>query len=166
MSSIEQLKDQFNGLEARERKMLMLGVVAVVIFLIYALIYKPMNNSISQLQKSNATNQTLLVWMTKSAAALKRTSGKVNKVDKRRGRNMNVVINTTASSANISISRSQPRDNKQYQIWIDEVLFNDLLLWLNILQNDYGVIVSNINLGTTGNIGQVKVNLTFQDSGS
>lgn len=166
MSIINELKDKYNTLEASERKMLTLGSVFVVFFFVYALLYKPMVNAIDRLEKSNATQQELLVWMKQSVASLSgKTSGR-NAIDKRRGRALNVVINTTASSARLNISRSQPRDNKQYQIWLDQVVFNDLLRWLDVLQKDYGIFVSNINLSTTDEKGKVRVNLTFQDSGS
>ena len=166
MSIINELKDKYNTLEASERKMLTFGSVFVVFFFVYALLYKPMVNAIDRLEKSNATQQELLVWMKQSVASLSgKTSGR-NAIDKRRGRALNVVINTTASSARLNISRSQPRDNKQYQIWLDQVVFNDLLRWLDVLQKDYGIFVSNINLSTTDEKGKVRVNLTFQDSGS
>ena len=166
MSVITELTEKYNSLESREKRILLSGALFVLLFIIYALIYKPMTSSIDRLQQSNINNQDLLVWMTQSVANIKATSGGGKKADKRRGRSLNQVINSTASSAKIAISRSQPRDNKQYQIWLDQVVFNDLLLWLNVLQSDYGVFVSNINLGTTDKKGYVRVNLTFQDAGS
>jgi len=166
MSIITEFKNKFNTLDSRERKFLISGIIFVSLFVVYSLIYKPMISSIDQLQKSNADNQQLLVWMTQSAATIKASSGGTGTVSKRGNRNLNEVINTTSSKAKISISRSQPRDNNQYQIWLDQVVFNDLLLWVNVLQNEYGVYVQNINLGTTDKKGLVRVNLTFQDSGS
>ena len=166
MSMVNEMKDKYNALDASERKMLVIGSVFVTLFIVYSLLYKPMVDSIAQYEKSNSENQELLIWMKQSAASLSgNTSGK-NTIDKRKGRALNVVINTTATSARLNISRSQPRDNKQYQIWLDQVVFNDLLSWLDVLQKDYGIFVSNINLSTTDEKGKVRVNLTFQDSGS
>lgn len=166
MSSIEQLTDRFNSLESRERKMLLMGLLTLLLIIIYSLIYKPVISSIASLQKSNVENQQLLVWMAQSAATIKNSSGGANKANKRAGHSLNEVINSTASSTKITISRSQPRDNNQYQIWLDQIVFNELLVWLAVLQNDYGVFVSNINIGTTDKKGYVRVNLTFQDAGS
>ena len=166
MSMFNEMKGKFNTLEASEKKMLLIGSVFVLFFIIYSLLYKPMVDSISRLEKSNTANQELLVWMKQSVASLGGKNSGKKSVDKRRGRALNVVINTTATSARLSISRSQPRDNKQYQIWLDQVVFNDLLKWLDVLQKDYGIFVSNINLSTTDEKGKVRVNLTFQDSGS
>ncbi|PCJ49383.1 MAG: hypothetical protein COA74_05860 [Gammaproteobacteria bacterium] len=165
MSYLTILKDKYQSLDAREQKILAAGILVVSIFILYTLIFKPMNDSISHLEKSNASNQQLLAWMAKSVASIKGTSSG-NNVNKRKGRSLNVIINTTASSAQISISRSQPRDNKQYQIWLDKAMFKDLLLWLNILHKDYGIYVNSINLSVTDIKGQVRVNLTFQDAGS
>ncbi|MFT5521573.1 MAG: general secretion pathway protein M [Enterobacterales bacterium] len=165
MSSFTDLMNKYHALESREKQILNSGIVVVSIFIIYVLIFKPMNDSITRLEKSNASNQQLLEWMTQSVASIKGSTSSKN-VNKRNGRSLNVIINTTASSARISISRSQPRDNNQYQIWLDKAMFKDLLLWLNVLQKDYGIFVSTINLGVTEVQGQVRVNLTFQDSGS
>ena len=166
MSIIKELTDKFKTLENREQKILVSGLIFVVLFIVYSLIYKPMTSSIDSLQKSNVENQQLRLWMAESAAAIKNSSGTKSSTNKRRGRSLNEVINSTASTVKISISRSQPRDNNQYQIWLDQIVFNELLVWLNVLQKDYGVFVSNINLGTTDKKGLVRVNLTFQDSGS
>lgn len=166
MNYIDLLKEKYNTLEKREQSILMVGGLIVILFLLYSLIFKPMGDAIERLDKNNASKQELLVWMTQSAANLKGSSANGGKVDKRRGRSLNVIINTTSSSAKIAISRSQPRDNNQYQIWLENVVFNDLLRWLDVLQKDYGIYVNNINLGTTDNSGKVRVNLTFQDSGS
>ena len=165
MSSFTDLMNKYHMLESREKKILNSGILVVSIFIIYTLIFKPMKDSIVRLEKSNANNQQLLEWMTKSVASIKGSSSGTN-TSKRKGRSLNVIINTTASRARISISRSQPRDNNQYQIWLDKAMFKDLLLWLNILNKDYGIFVSSINLGVTEVKGQVRVNLTFQDSGS
>jgi len=146
--------------------MLLAGSLFAVVFLTYLLAYKPMTSSIISTQKSNVDNEKLLVWMTQSAATIKRSTGSSGKTTSRRGRSLNQLINSTASKTNISISRSQPRDNNQYQIWLDQVVFNELLVWLDLLQKEYGIYVSNINLGTSDNSGSVRVNLTFQDSGS
>lgn len=164
MSNFTDLMNKYHALDNREKKILNSGILVVSIFIIYTLIFKPMNDSIVRLEKSNANNQQLLGWMTQSVASIKGSSSG-RSVTKRNGRSLNVIINTTASSAQISISRSQPRDNNQYQIWLDKAMFNDLLLWLNILNKDYGIFVSSINLGVTEVKGQVRVNLTFQDSG-
>lgn len=166
MSRLEELKDKFNSLEGRDRKILLTVSLAILLLIIYIFIYKPVSSSIDNMQKKNSENQQLLVWMAQSAASIKNMSGGVNKASKRAGRSLNEVINSTASSTKITISRSQPRDNNQYQIWLDQIGFNELLVWLAVLQNDYGVFVSNINIGTTDKKGYVRVNLTFQDSGS
>jgi general secretion pathway protein M len=165
MSAFTDFMDKYRGLDSREKKILNSGIIIVSIFIIYTLIYKPMNETIIRLEKSNASNQQLLEWMTQSVASIKGSTSS-NNASKRNGRSLNVIINTTASSSSISISRSQPRDNNQYQIWLDKAMFNDLLLWLSVLQKDYGIFVSTINLGVTEVKGQVRVNLTFQDSGS
>jgi len=166
MSNINELKAKFASLEGREKKLLMTGTLVVLIFLVYLTAYKPMVTSISSLKQSNIENQQLLVWMTQSAASIKKSTGGGNKAKSRNGRSLNQLINSAASKAKISISRSQPRDNNQHQIWLDQVVFSELLLWLDVLQKDYGIFVNNINLGASDKSGTVRVNLTFQDSGS
>lgn len=166
MSLIEELTEKFNRLKSSERKLFILVVLTVTLLIIYGFIYKPVISSIDNMQQNNLKNQQLLVWMTESVATIKKASNNNNKTNKRGNRSLNEVINSTASRTNISISRSQPRDNNQYQIWLDQVAFNQLLVWLNGLQNDYGLFVSNINVSVTDKKGYVRVNLTFQDSGS
>ena len=166
MSSLDVFKNKYKGLESREQKSLIAGIVFVLFFILNTVIYKPMTSSIEQLKKSNADNSKLLVWMAQSANQIKNSAGSIKSNSNGAGRSLNEIINSTASKKAITISRSRPRNNNQYQIWMDKVSFNDLLGWLNTLQNDYAVYVTSINLASSEQGGIVRVNLTFQGSDS
>jgi len=165
MSTVKELKAKFFALDNSEQKTLMLGAVVVSLFILYSLIYKPLDNSVVQLTESNAKNQELLVWMKQSVIQLKGKGAGSTTGSKRGSRSLNEVINTSAANAKISISRSQPRDNNQYQIWLDKVAFNNLVDWLQVLTRDFGIAVNSINLVKTDTDGLVRVSITFQDFG-
>ena len=124
---------------------------------------KNLNNKQVSLSEANVSDMELLIWMKQSAAQIKSSGGNAQET-RRRGRNLNQILNSTSGVSQIAISRSQPRDNQQHQIWLDEVEFNQLLRWLSELQNDYGVFVSNLNLSSSPKTGYVRANITFQDS--
>jgi len=165
MSTLNELKSKFFALDNSEQKTVIVGILFVVLFLLYIVVYKPMNSTLTQLQQSNVKNQELLIWMKESVAQLKGSGKGKNSANKRGNRSLSEVINTSAASAKVSISRSQPRENNQYQIWLDKVVFDDMVDWIERLTRDYGVAVNSVNLGATDSNGMVRASITFHDFG-
>jgi general secretion pathway protein M len=163
MSVIEQAKAKYQSLDKRERQVLTFGVIALSILLIFNLVYRPLATAQQDLTAANEQDKALLIWM-KQAVMQIQQAGTDNSLEQRAGRNLNQILNSSASRYGISISRSQPRDNNQHQIWLDEVEFDKALTWINQLQNSYGIYVSSINLTTSEKKGFVRANITFQDA--
>lgn len=58
-------------------------------------------------------------------------------------------MNRTAFNQKIKIARLQPQ-GQELQVWIDTVPFDDLLIWLATLSDQYGVQVQIIELAREG----------------
>ncbi len=163
MSQWQELKEWFQALEQREQHVLIGAGLVVGILLVYLLAFRPLSNSLSNVQSSYQSQQALRDWMQVQVEQLKQSSGNAGSQTNRGNRSVNVLINQTAGANQIQISRSQPRGDNQYQIWLDKVTFRQLMTWLNDLQTNYGIFVYSINISKAEEGGQVRVNLTFQD---
>ena len=161
MTQIEELQARFNALEKREQNLLTLAAVVVSICLVYLVLYKPLAGSVAQLQASHVSQTNLRDWMELQVAQLK-ASGTSGATRVSSNKSLSTIINETAAANQIQISRSQPRPDNQYQIWLDKVTFNQLVTWLNSMQNDHGIFVQTVNISSTDNNGEVRVSLSFQ----
>jgi general secretion pathway protein M len=66
------------------------------------------------------------------------------------------LINTTAQSNNIAISRIQAKSDS-VQLWIDDVNFNQFVTWLEELSKQYEVDIQNVDISATDSPGMIKV---------
>lgn len=163
MEYFASFKEWFQKLEQREQHLVILAGVVIAAVLIYFAAYRPVADNLDKVRSSHQSQLALHDWMKVQVAQLKKTKGSNATASKRGNRSFSVLINQTASADQIQISRSQPRGDNQYQIWLDKVKFNQLMVWLNKLQTDYGIYVHSINISKAEEGGEVRVNLTFQD---
>ena len=163
MEQIQMLKARFDELEQREQYLLLAAGAVIIIFLFMSLVYRPLSSALTSERAAYFSQTELRDWMQTQVTLLKSQSSSSPATANRGNRSASVLINQAAAQNSIQISRSQPRGNNQYQIWLDKVPFNQLMIWLTDLQNDYGIHVQSINISKAEEEGQVRVNLTFQD---
>lgn len=161
MSQFEELQARFSALEPREQNLLSLAAVVVGICLIYLVFYKPLANSVEQLQAGHVSQTNLRDWMSLQVTQLK-TAGSPGGAVKASNKPLATIINETAAANQIQISRSQPRPDNQYQIWLDKITFSQLITWMNTMQTDHGIFVQTVNISSTEGNGEVRVSLMFQ----
>ena len=163
MEQLQELKARYQQLEQRQQYLVIAVAVALTIFLFMTLVYRPLSTSLESERAAYYSQTQLRDWMQSKVTQLKNQAKPTAGANNRGSQSATVLINQTASKNSIQISRSQPRSNNQYQIWLDKVTFNQLMVWLTDLQNDYGIHVHSINVSKAESDGQVRVNLTFQD---
>mgnify|MGYP001942963882 CR=1 FL=1 len=77
------------------------------------------------------------------------------------GANRQTIITQSARSAAISISRIQNNDG-QIRFWIDQVSPSDMLIWLSLLQNDYGLNAAQLSMVKNSDDQSVRVQVSFK----
>ena len=161
MSQLQELQERFNALESREQNLLTLAGIVLVVCLVYLILYKPLATSVQQLQDNHVSQTNLRDWMTLQVTQLK-ASGSQTTGTPKSNKPLSTIINETASANQIQISRSQPRPDDQYQIWLDKVGFEQLVQWLATMQTDHGIYVQTVNISRAEANGEVRVSLMFQ----
>lgn len=151
---MKKLKDTFGQLNARERLLVSVSAVMLVIALFYWLVWSPLNNSIERGQKSLTSQQSLLAWVKKNSNRAIQLQGSTGKTTKFSG-SLPQAVNQSASRMKIKISRMQPQGD-ELQVWVDQAPFNDVLSWLQSLEKT-GVNILDIDIAEAGEPGQVKI---------
>lgn len=148
------MKAWFQQLNTREQRLVLAMAAAIMVFLIYSLIWQPLNNNLAKTEQKIARQQELLSWVQENTARYqqaKKFSGA-----KRGGASLSSIVNSTARKADIAITRMQPQGD-DIQVWIDEVSFKHLLQWLEGLSNRNGLTVKAIDLDRAEKPGVVRV---------
>lgn len=155
---------RWRELEARERRLLTWGGAALVLFLLYALIWAPLRADLDHLRSSVPQNQTKLALM--RAQALEVAQLRSRTPTSTPGGNLLSTVEQSAMNRGLrqSMTRIEPEGNAA-RVTFEEVNFNSLVTWLAELQAQ-GVRVENANLQRRPNVGLVSARLVLRGAGA
>ena len=159
------LLDYWENLAARERALLGVGSLFLVIALSYVFLWEPWNTELQRLKTQVPEKQKTLAWIesqTKLVTSIKRMQKPKTPILKVP---LLTAIETTAVRSKIKpfIKRIQPGKEKQVKIWLSDVLFDDWLIWIENLKNqDIEVVAATIN---RSNANKVSITVTLQQTG-
>ncbi|MFM4649506.1 GspM family type II secretion system protein ExeM [Aeromonas bivalvium] len=134
----------WRGLSAREQRLVAVGGSVLLVGLFYWLVWQPLGNRIEERERQVKSQQQTLIWLKeKGEQVLAAQAGSGRNMDL--GGTLDGVVNRTAFNHKIKITRLQPQ-GQELQVWIDQVAFDDLLMWLAELTDKYGVRVQVIEV--------------------
>ena len=146
------LTQHLAGRSPREKGMLLAAVVFLFSAGYYVLIWQPLSERIEQqetmLQQLVAMNTRLKSAAPDIIAARKSATTTPAQVSR--------VISDSASAHSVVIRRIAER-GENIQVWIEPVVFNDLLKWLNALDEKYALRVTQIDVSAGEKPGMVNV---------
>jgi general secretion pathway protein M len=148
------MKARWQQLNTREQRLVSIMAIAVLIFILYSAIWQPLNDNLVKANKKLIRQQALLTWVTESTTHYQQAKRHA-KVNNESG-SLSAIVNKSASSYELTITRMQPQGN-DLQVWIDNVPFTKLLLWLEHLANTKGLQVQGIDVAHAERTGEVTV---------
>jgi general secretion pathway protein M len=151
---MDKLKSTFLQLSIRERRLVIISTVLVLIAIFYWGIWSPLSQSIEKSYTAIKNQTELLDWVQKNAnKALQLQSSGGDKAAF--SGSLPQAVNQSANRMKIAISRMLPQDD-ELQVWIDQAPFNDVLSWLQSLEKT-GVSILDIDIVESDLPGQVKI---------
>ena len=147
------MKAWWQQLNIREQRLVLVMSVLVSVFILYGLIWQPLNESIDKQKLTLERQQALLTWVEENTQRYQtaKRNGRASS-----GASLSSIVNRTSRLNNIIITRMQPQGD-DLQVWIDEISFNQLLTWLEQLASRDGLQVKNIDLSLADQQGVVRV---------
>lgn len=145
---MDKLQSWWRGISAREQRLVAVGGCVLLIGLFYWAIWQPVANRIAERERQVVNQQQTLAWLKEKGQEVLAMQGEQGRqIDT--GGTLDGVVNRTAFNQKIKIARLQPQ-GQELQVWIDTVPFDDLLIWLATLSDQYGVQVQIIELAREG----------------
>lgn len=157
------MRDWFETLESRERIFVLGGAAVVVIVLLYAFVWAP-------LDKGHKTLEASVVAWERSLAELRPlqglqqasgTAGPAAGVNTQQTPVVIVDLTLRARGLDRSLKRSQPTTSNGIRVEFESVAFDDLVLWLDDLSRQYAMHVSSGSLSTASRAGPGRINATL-----
>jgi len=152
--NLASIKTWWQGLNLREQRLVLAMGSASTVFLLYSLVWQPLNDSLAKTEKNLTNRQALLTWVEDNTAhyqSIKSVGGK-----QKSSGSLSSIVNRTANQQQLTITRLQPQ-GETLQVWLDSAPFTQLLFWLEHLANNEGLQVQAIDLTQGENQGEVRV---------
>lgn len=151
------LKTWYSGLQERERNMVIALGVAMAILLIFLLVVLPLKNYFNSLSDDLSYYENQVMTVQKQVAAIKSAGpGKVTNDNI----SLNQLVNQTAKSFGLSFSRIEERErNKEIQLRLDDVEFDQLLRWISLLEQSRGLVVDTLRVSKKDAVGRVDASI-------
>lgn len=142
----------------REQTALLLCALAVVAYLVWAVVLNPLaNKREAQLQANTAATQSL-GRVQILAARLQQTRSQDGAATAT-GENLSQIVYSTLQANGINISQFQPGTAGEARVRIDRANYEALMQWLHDIEFKHQIIVRELSLTRTNDPGLVTVNL-------
>lgn len=157
------MKDWFETLDAREQIFVVSGGTVALIALLYAFVWLPLDKGHQTLESSVAAWERSLAELRplKGMQSAGRTPGQSARVNTNQTPVVIVDRSLRARGLGRSLKRSQPTTSSGIRVEFEGVAFDDLVLWLDDLSNQYAMHVAAGSVSTATRAGPGRVNATL-----
>lgn len=150
---------RYRALEQRDRMALTgLAIFMAGLFLFYG-VWSPAN-SFFESRKAEMNRELSLVRYMKASEAQARASKTAN-TPTVSGQALLTQVSRTAQQLSINPNRLQPEGSDGVSVWFDDVVFNDLIRWLE-LQTRQGVSIRQISIDRQPDAGKVNARIVLR----
>jgi general secretion pathway protein M len=157
------MKDWFTALQQREQIFVAGGAAVVLIFIFYTFVWEPLDTGQKTLS-AKVTNWERSLAELKPLKGLQQTaSGSAQVVSSAAQQTPVVIVDQTLRARGLdrALKRSQPTTSNGIRVEFDNVAFDDLVLWLGDLSNQYGMQVTSGSMSTSAQSAPGRINATF-----
>ena len=159
------MKDWLDKLEPKERLMLAVGGVVLMLLLIYVLVLAPIRSAYQLLKSGVAEQRETVAWMQGSARKIERLRSSGGSASQGLGgRSLLAVTDSTARAAGLgaALKRVEPEGGNSVRVWLDNAPFDVLIKWLGTLSMRHGVDANSVTLERNESAGLVNARLTLE----
>ncbi|MBV1876381.1 MAG: type II secretion system protein M [Pseudomonadales bacterium] len=156
----QQLAQQYQNLESRERIAVLCLAGFMFLLLVYALVWSPANNFYAD-SKLNHERQLEIIQYLRSTEDKARAVSQLSTTTSA-AQPLLQTISSLAGNAGIRPDRIQPEGAVGVSVWFDDVAFDGLVAWLEVL-NQQGIIIGQIAIDREEAPGLVNARIIFHN---
>ena len=167
-SRLEPMQRWLDSLQARERNIVIAGAILLVIMLFYLLIWEPVFSSLEEQQQHYTSQKQLLNWMqlTASEIRLYELAG-ASSSSRFNNQSVSSLVERSATTSGVKafIRKLESAENT-VKVQLEQADFDKIIIWLNDLQQKYGIYPQKIHIEPQKVAGAVnaRINLERADS--
>ncbi|MCU7810569.1 MAG: type II secretion system protein M [Candidatus Thiodiazotropha sp. (ex Notomyrtea botanica)] len=151
----------------REQLALILAAAALLLFLLYLMAWQPFSQAVEQKRLLVKSQQATLSWMQNNLTEIQRLRGSGTNRKTTSNEALLTLVDRTAKQRQMrqQIQRIKPQGDKTVQLWVEQVAFDTLLIWLGELTQKYDIQIDSLNIDRQELPGLVNARLVLQRGG-
>lgn len=149
-------------LSERERLLLLLAAGLVLLLLIYALAWRPLDQHLERMDRLISAQQADLDWMQVSAMKIKQLRSQ-NTANRGRQQGLLSLVDQTVRRSGLAqaLKRVEPEGADKVTVRLEQAGFDAVVGWLETLQQVNGVMVQSISVDRQERDGMINARLTL-----
>jgi general secretion pathway protein M len=158
------MKNVFVHLSRREKIVVVLSALFVSVFLAHIFIGRPLAQRLQFYQERLPAQQELLVWMEQASLEVQTIRGNRQGLSGAAGTQSPLtIISQSAKEQRLGtgIKRIEPGEGNEVRLWLEGVVFADMVPWLAMLQERFALAVGDISVERDKDPGFVNARVTF-----
>lgn len=157
MKSISQpLLQWWQTITSREQKLVIGAGLVVAIALLYWGIVMPLLHQAEQAEQRLNSAIQLNTWVSERANQIVQLRGQGGR--QYSSAPLNQLVAESAGQFTVELIRMQPRNDDGLQVWIQPLAFDQLINWIDFLQQQQGITVEYLDIDRGQQSGTVEVN--------
>ncbi len=157
------MKAWFAQFNQREQLSLLALALALALYLLYQLVWSPLDERRDQLALQNRGVAESLQRVDVMVSELVQLRDSDTRVTTRR--NLTSLVNQSTSRRELQVNRLQPNSSGELQVRLESASFDDLLAWLHDLEYREGLLVREVSITQTGAVGRVNATVRVAQAG-
>ncbi len=153
------MKAWFLRFTLREQLMLLAMAVAIVTYIVVALVLVPMEQQRRERSARNVATAEALGRVDAMVTELEALRGSGNRSARGGNRNLTALLNRSVAGYGLQISRLQPNSQGAVQVRFESVPLEPLLRWIHRLETADGLLVQELSMSQVSAAGYVSVSL-------
>ncbi len=159
------MMEWFTALQTRERYLIGVAGIVVLLTLLYTLVWDPVASGATKLEKSVSAQKNQLVWMNNARAEIRQLKGSGGNKNNSANRKVSLItaVETSAKRAGVrkTVTRMEPQGSLKITVELKNTDFGRLISWVEMLSQQYGAAVSQFSSSKTDTPGLVNARLIF-----
>ncbi len=160
---LQQGRTRFDALSVRERWILLVGGVALLLTLIYLMAIEPVTQLHQQRLNALDSSRALAAQLESAAVAVSGASRGARGAQVGGGMSLLAAVDQASKTGTLGKApeRLQPEGDREVKVWFDDVPFDNLVRWLAELQTRYAITVQTLDVEAQSAPGIVDARLSL-----
>lgn len=160
------MKEWWQQLAPRERRVLLLGGGALAVILYIFAFRMPAAATVAELRTQVSQERELVAWMEDSRREIRRLRGRAepSTASESPHQSLYSLADASARDAGLdsALSRVEPAGGNGARVNFEDIAFDELVRWLAQLRREHGIIADQVTVRRGSDQGRVNVQLVLE----